>query len=235
MPYDEKPAGTPRRPDRSALTGRWAVFADDYPALAGISLAYMLCIAPAVACFGLCAALGAYLFLPLGILLLIPGGPAAIALFDAARNIARGGQKPKLADFPALYRKHWKTGALLAPIIGVLGAAAGIPACFAFAVHAPGRTFFAACAAVDVLLYCCYAPHLMELLIQGGERRGILKTAFLHMLANAGKSLAVGIVRFAWLVICVLFPYFSLGCALLGMPAIQRAIAAHVLFLNRAE
>ncbi len=215
-----------------SFLGWWARLTDYSWELFKTNLGYLPVVLPAYVCIVIFFIFNAWLFLLAWLMLLIPVGPAMLALYEVTDKVAAGCARAELPRFFPTYRKHWRRGLALSFALIVVGIVVVYPAYFALVTNSAMKAVIMACAMAAALLLCSLLPHLSSLLISG-ERGGLLQKSAVNALRGGKASFFAGLLQAVWLLACMAYPYVAVFAILLGMPAVVRMTASYILLNDR--
>ncbi len=218
-----------KTPRKKSFLGWWARLTDYCWELFKANLGYLLFALPAYVCIVVFGIFNAWLFLLAGVALLIPAGPALLALYEVTAEVSAGRARNELPRFFAAYRKRWRRGLALSFALIAVGVVVLYPVYFALVTNSAMKMVMMACAMSAVLLLCSILPHLLALMISG-ERGGLLQKSVACALRGGKASFFAGLLQTVWLFACVAYPYVAVFAILLGMPAVVRMTASYILW-----
>lgn len=213
---------------RKSISHWWEAFTENYGRLWRSNLLYLLCIGSSAICGFLFLSFRAYLFFALAAVLLIPAGPAALALHEIAYHAAVGQPKQMCKPFFILYRDKAKQGLLLGAAMAALVSTIALPPCFAYAIQSRFLlpVIFAAC--LSLLLCCSGSAQVLRHLC---ENNGINCSTLLYDIFSCGtRGVLCGMLKLCWLLACLLFPIPAIAGALVGVPALLRFSTLYLLY-----
>lgn len=194
----------------------------------GNNLLYLLCIGPSVICGFLFVYFHAYLFLVLAAGAFILAGPGILAIQKTILDAAEEVPKMVRSRFFAGYRQNFRRGILLGLVLAAALVLIGMPVYFALSINSPllGMMSFACC--MWLLLWLSSSSQLLACLCRKKEpdRGNLLREIF----GPGFVSVLFGLVKLAWMLLCLLAPTFALSCALVGVPALIRFTILYYLY-----
>lgn len=213
---------------KKSFLGWWGHLTDYVWELFKYNLCFLLFVLPSFLCLFIFLVFNAQLFLIAGLILLIPAGPAILAIFETTSKIATGGLRSVLPRFFYIYKKHWRSGFVFGLLLAILVLIVLYPFYFAVVTNSVMKPAIMICATIPVLFSCCLLPHIAYFIISG-EHHGVLKKSIMRALHGGKASFFAGLLQAVWLFSCIIYPYISFFAALLGMSAIICMTAMYIL------
>lgn len=213
---------------RKSISHWWSILADELGWLWVNNLQYLLCIAPSVLCGFLFFYFHAYVFLALAAVAFVPAGPGILAIQKTILDAAA--EEPKMVrdQFFAAYRKNIRKGFMLGFALAVALILIGMPVYFALSINSPllGMMVFACC--MSLLLWYSSSSQLLSGLC---IHKNLAWENLLHEIFDPGfVSVIFGLVKLAWVFLCLFAPVFAISCALAGIPALIRFTILYYLY-----
>lgn len=213
---------------RKSISHWWSILTGNYGRLWKSNLLYLLCVAPGAICGFLFFLFHAYLFLILGVIGLILADPGILAMHRAALDGALDTPQTDRASFPSLYRKYFRSGCIAGLILAVGMLLIGMPIYFALSIQNP---LFPA-------LLCLGGMWLVLWLSSSSQVCYLLSTAdnfpFSQLLpsvfAPGAVGIVLGLVKLAWVCLCLFVPAVAAALAILGLPTILRFSIFYYLY-----
>lgn len=195
------------------------------------NLLYLLCLLPAYAFIILFFLFNAWAFLIAGMILLLPLGPAMLALHSLTQQIVTGILRSELTRFIASFKLYWKRGLILSTTQIIACIFILVPAHFALITNSTIKLSILGCTAVAAMLLIFMYPHFCTLLIEGEHDDLLRKTASLA-LGGGKKNFVLSLLYTAWFFVCLVFPYGAMLAMLIALPTILRLGTAYILLDN---
>lgn len=187
----------------------------------------ILFFVPFLVCFYIGLAAGMFSILLLGLVLLIPAGPAVAAMYDEGFQIARRIAKYECRGFFESFRGNWKQGcatmALLVPMLSGL--------LLSFLVTAKRPVWVVVCLALGSYLFISFAIYsFAQIALVALPLRQIWKNSMILIFVCGWRGTLVAAVQMAALAFLYQYiAYASIGVLFLG-PALLIAWSAIQLF-----
>lgn len=188
---------------------------------------FILFFVPFLIAFYIGLAAGVFPVLFLGLVLLIPTGPAVAAMYDEGFQIARGVDRHECRGFFESCRLNWKQGcatmALMVPFLAVL--------LLSFLVTAQRPAWVIVCLVIGCYLLCSFAIYsFSQIALVALPLRKIWKNALIVMFACGWRGVLVTVAQMAALVFLYKFIAYAFAAVLFLGPALLIAWSAIQLF-----
>jgi hypothetical protein len=203
------------------LFGWWNRLSDYCWELFKYNLWYLLFALPIFLSMIVFLYFNAHLFLLVALALMIPAGPAMLALYKATAMIAMGEFRCTLPHFLFMYKLYKWRGIVFSLTLGIIGLVTLYPVYFVLITNSGMKIVIMICAMITLLLLYSLLPHVVNHLISG-ERGGILKKSIVYALENGKACFFAGLIQVVWLYLCLLYSHIAIFAILLGMPALVR-------------
>ncbi len=213
---------------RKSISHWWSILADETGWLWVNNLLYLLCIAPSVICGFLFFYFHAYLFLALAAVAFVIAGPGILAIQKTILDAAV--EEPKMVRnrFFAAYCKNLRKGIVLGFTLALALLLIGMPVYFALSINSPllGTMVFACC--ISLLLWYSSSSQLLSGLCT--HKNPAWKNLLREIFGPGFVSVIFGLVKLAWVFLCLVAPVFAISCALVGIPTLIRFTILYYLY-----
>lgn len=213
---------------RKSISHWWSILADELGWLWGNNLLYLLCMAPGVICGFLFFYFHAYLFLVLAAAAFVIAGPGILAIQKTTLDAAVEVPKMVRNRFFAVFRKNFRKGVMLGSALAGAMLFIGMPAYFAMSINSPllGVIIFAGC--MPLLIWYSSSSQLLSGL--GSQEKLDWENLLREIFGPGFLSVIFGLVKLAWVFLCLFAPVFAVSCALAGLPALIRFTLLYSLY-----
>ena len=213
---------------RKSVSHWWSILSDELGWLWINNLLYLLCIAPSVICGFLFISFHAYVFLAGAVVAFVVAGPAILTIqktvMDAATEIPR---TVRIRFFGA-YRKNLRKGLLLGLMLAVALVLVGIPVYFALSINSPMLTLMVFACCMSLLLWYSSSSQLLAVLC--ADKRLNCENILREVFSQGFMSVVFGLVKLAWVFLCLFKPVLAISCTLIGVPALIRFTILYYLY-----
>jgi hypothetical protein len=214
--------------EEKTLFGWWNRLVDYCWDLFKYNLWYLLFALPIFLCMIVFLYFNAHLFLLAALVLMIPAGPAMLALYKATAMIAVGELRCTLPHFLFMYKLYKRRGIVFSLALGIIGLLTLFPVYFTLITNSEMKFVIMICAMITLLLLYSLLPHVVNLLISD-ERGDILQKSIVNALESGKAVFFAGLLQVVWICLCLLYPHIAIFAILLGMPAIVRYTVFYLL------
>ena len=213
---------------RKSISHWWSILADELGWLWVNNLLYLLCLAPSVMCGFLFFYFHTYLFLLLAAVAFVIAGPGILAIQKTILDAAVEEPRMVRIRFFAAYRKNFRKGIILGFALAAALLFVGLPVYYALSINSPllGMLIFACC--VSLLLWYSSSSQLLSELCSYEKlnRENLLREIF----GPGFVSVIFGLVKLAWIFLCLFVPVFATSCALAGIPVLIRFTILYYIY-----
>lgn len=219
MEKEKQKTPQPERP-RGPLAG-------NYYRLLMDNFKFILFFIPFMVCFYIGLAAGMFSILLLGLILLIPAGPAIAAMYDEGFQIARRVEKHECRSYFESYRSNWKQGiatmALLVPLLSVL--------LLSFLVTAERPVWVIVCLVLGSYLLISFTIYsFAQIALVALPLRQIWKNSLILIFVCGWRGVLVAAVQMAALALLYKFIAYAFAAVLFLGPALLITWSAIQLF-----
>lgn len=206
----------------------WAGLKENYTRLWAVNCQYLLCMLPAAVCGFLFVRFHAYFFLLMALVLMVPAGPAMLAAQRLSMPYGCKSGRACMGAFWRAYKELFGRGAATGLCFGALTAVVFLPAYHALMSGGDmSGVICGSCACAAFLLLSCTSQLQHDLIEKGKRDRHCL---IAELFSDTKASAMAGAIKLVWCLLAVCATYFSVGCALLGVPMIIRYTAWQLFY-----
>lgn len=213
---------------RKSIFHWWSILADNYDWLWKNNLLYLMCIAPSVICGFLFFRFHAYLFLLLAVAGLILASPGILAFHRTALDAAVETPQTVRARFWGLYRNYFSIGCRLGAVMAGGIPLIGMPIYFALSINNPCFSSLLCLGGMWLLLWLSSSSQVLSFLCTG--EKFAVPELFQKVFAPGAIGILFGLMKLAWVYLCILVPTFAVAIALLGLPGVLRFSVLYYLY-----